>query len=179
MVEVGAVPPPPDIDNIQEFTAAFSDNEQIQNVVESSVARDLVPQHEILTLQGLATGRKKMGKHIINIQEFFLSMVQSCLAKLGIRIWGPNLLEPVDSLWNEACRLSALRIFRRVAIGGAFSYMNINRTYIQKFDLLEGAYNHYVHFVMAAKFKKETTEAGRNVKDEEQKVIQHARQRVS
>lgn len=109
MVEVGAVPPPPDIDNIQEFTAAFSDNEQIQNVVESSVARDLVPQHEILTLQGLATGRKKMGKHIVNIQEFFLTMVQSCLAKLGIRIWGPNLLEPVDSLWNEACRLSALR----------------------------------------------------------------------
>ncbi|KAG0143373.1 hypothetical protein CROQUDRAFT_109262 [Cronartium quercuum f. sp. fusiforme G11] len=141
MVEVGAVPPPPDLNNIREFTSAFSNNDQINNVFESSTARDLVPHHEILTLQGFTVGRRKMGRYIINIQD-------------------------------------ALRIFRRVAIGGAFAYMNIKKAYIENFDLLEGAYNHYVHYVMVEKYKKEAKEQGKNVKDEERKVIQRARQRL-
>ncbi|EGG03786.1 uncharacterized protein MELLADRAFT_78491 [Melampsora larici-populina 98AG31] len=170
MVEAGAVPPPPSVDNIREFTSAFSSSDEIQHVMNSSAARKLVPQHEVLTLTGIKSGRRKMGRHIINIKEFFISITQSSLAKLGIRAWGPNLLEPIDSLWNEACRMSALMIFRRVAIGGAFDYMNINRTYVQNFGLLEGAYNHYVHYVMSAKYKKEAKEEGKNVKDEEKKL---------
>lgn len=137
MVEVSAVPPPPDLANIQEFTAAFSSNKQVRNVLESSASRNLVPQHEILTLKLITVGRRKLGRYIINIQDFFIKMTQACLARLGIRVWGPNVLEPVDSLWNEACRLSCLRIFRRVAIGGAFAYMNINTTYVDNFELLE------------------------------------------
>ncbi|KAG0141319.1 hypothetical protein CROQUDRAFT_295536 [Cronartium quercuum f. sp. fusiforme G11] len=38
MVEVGAVPPPPDLNNIREFTSTFSNNDQINNVFESSMA---------------------------------------------------------------------------------------------------------------------------------------------
>lgn len=179
MVETGAVPPPPDLANITEFTSAFSNNEEIKLVIDSTHARELVPNHEVLTLKGIVSGRRKMGRYIINIQEFFIRITQSSLAKLGIRVWGPNLLEATDSLWNEACRMSALRIFRRVAIGGAFAYMNINKTYVQNFDLLEGAYNHYVHYVMTEKYKKESKQQGKNVKDEEKKVIQRACQRVS
>ncbi|KAH9815161.1 hypothetical protein DFH28DRAFT_893531 [Melampsora americana] len=170
MVEVGAVPPPPHIENVQEFTAAFSNNEQVRNVLESTNSRDLVPQSEVLTLRSMAVGRRKMGRYIINIQESFIKMTQACLAKLGIRAWGPNVLEPIDSLWNKACRLSALRIFRRVAIGGAFAYMNINTAYVENFELLEAAYNHYVHYVLAKNFNKEAKEKGKNVKDEEKKL---------
>ncbi|KAH9807674.1 hypothetical protein DFH28DRAFT_1146224 [Melampsora americana] len=170
MVETGAIPPPPCLNNVREFTSAFSNSDEIQHVINSSAARELVPQHEVLTLKGIASGRRKMGRHIINIKEFFISITQSSLAKLGIRTWGPNLLEPTDSLWNEACRMSALMIFRRVAIGGAFDYMNINRTYVQNLGLLEGAYNHYVHYVMTEKYKKEVKEEGKNVKDEERKL---------
>ncbi len=51
MVEVGAVPPPPDLENIRELTSAFSSNEEIRNVMESSMARKLVPKYKILTVR--------------------------------------------------------------------------------------------------------------------------------
>ncbi|KAG0141320.1 hypothetical protein CROQUDRAFT_686050 [Cronartium quercuum f. sp. fusiforme G11] len=56
--------------------------------------------------------------------------------------------------------------------------MNINKAYIENFNLLEGMYNHYVHYVMVEKYKKEAKEQGKNVKDEERKVIQWAQQFV-
>lgn len=116
MVESGAVPPPPDADAIHEFTSAFSSADQIGNIIRSSLGRDLIPRAEVLTFKNMATGRKKMGHGIINVHHFFLNLTQSTLAKLGIRMWGPNLDESIDSLWNVACWLAALKIFCDMAI---------------------------------------------------------------
>lgn len=124
-------------------------------------------------------GRRKICQGIVNISEFFFKYTQHQLAKIGLPIWGPGLDQAIDSLLNEACRISALRIFRQVALGGAFELMGCNLAYIEDFALLEGVYNHFVHYHMAVKYRKEKNKAGQVAKDEERKVILRSRQRVS
>lgn len=68
-----------------------------------------------------------MGQDIINAQHFLLNLTQLTLEKLGIRMWGPNLDESIDSLWHVSCQLAPLNIFCDVAIGGAFAFMNIKK----------------------------------------------------
>jgi hypothetical protein len=57
--------------------------------------------------------------------------------------------------------------------------MNINNVYVDGFDLLKQAYNHYVHYLLANVLKKKKKEQGKHNNDEERKVLQTARERVS
>jgi hypothetical protein len=57
--------------------------------------------------------------------------------------------------------------------------MNINNVYVDDFDLLKQAYDHYVHYLLTNVLKKEKKEQGKHNNDEEQKVLQTARERVS
>ncbi|CAH7670390.1 hypothetical protein PPACK8108_LOCUS5092 [Phakopsora pachyrhizi] len=67
--------------------------------------------------------------------------------------------------------------FRQIAAAGAYEYMNIDPRFINNILLLVGSYNHYVHWIMAQRFQKESKESGKHQKDEEKKVILRARQR--
>ncbi|KAG0139794.1 hypothetical protein CROQUDRAFT_54224, partial [Cronartium quercuum f. sp. fusiforme G11] len=46
--------------------------------------------------------------------------------------------------------------------GGAFAFMNVDQAFADNIMLLEWTYNHYVHYVMAEKYKKEQKETGKN-----------------
>lgn len=179
LTESGSVPSAPDPALLREFNSAFSNAAEIRQVVDSPVARELIPRASVQTLQGMRHGVRKIGGGKINVSEFFIKYTQCSLAKLGLPIWGPGLDDAIDSLFNSACRIAALRIFCQLAIGGAFAYMNINRAYVEDFNLLEGAYNHYVHYRMAEKYRKEMKEEGKNAMDDTKKVIQRARLCVS
>lgn len=175
----GAVPKPPNPALLAEFNSRFRDISNINGVAESTTAQPLIELREVFTLAQARGGRLKVGKGIVMIHEFFLEWALAMLAKLGIREWGPDLEAAIDSLWNEACRISAIRIFRQWVIGNAFVYMNIDKVLASDILLLERTYNHYVHFYMASKFKVEQKKEGKNKENDERKVQQRNRQRVS
>ncbi|MBW0517937.1 hypothetical protein O181_057652 [Austropuccinia psidii MF-1] len=108
----------------------------------------------------------------------FVIYVHASLARIGIRQWAPDLDDSSDTLYNEACRLSAIQTFRQVATIGAYQYMNINLRFLNDIGLLEAAYNHYVHWLMAQRYKKETRENAKHRKDELKKIIFKCRQRL-
>jgi hypothetical protein len=58
-------------------------------------------------------------------------------------------------------------------------YMNVNETYINNFNLMKQAYNHYVHYLFAKVADKEKKEEGKHFRGEERKVLQTAQERVS
>ncbi|MBW0522110.1 hypothetical protein O181_061825 [Austropuccinia psidii MF-1] len=112
------------------------------------------------------------------MQDFYITYVHAMLAKLGIRIWAPDLEEAPGSLYNEACRIVALMTFRQIACSGAYQYMRANLTYCSDLGLLSSAYDHYVHYVLAEKYRKENREKGWNERDVVRKAVQRARQRL-
>ncbi|MBW0546022.1 hypothetical protein O181_085737 [Austropuccinia psidii MF-1] len=129
-------------------------------------------------LKGVHIGRKKIGRAIVHISEFFIQYTNAMLARLGIRIWCPDLNDAPDSLYNEACRISAIMTFRQIASGGAYEYMSINLAYCNDLVLLQKAYNHFVHFSMLQKYMKEEKEEGKNLRDKIKGKVQRRRQRL-
>ncbi|MBW0541568.1 hypothetical protein O181_081283 [Austropuccinia psidii MF-1] len=173
-----SVPIAPNYDLLREFNQKFSFAYEIKDVIESSTTMPLLPEAEIITLRGATAGRKKVGRGIINMKDFYIRYIQTLLAKLGIRRWAPDLNDASDTLYNEACRISAIQSFRQIAVAGAYEYMNINLKFLNSIHLLEASYNHYVHWVMAQRFRREVIKTGRFEKDEERKAILRARKRL-
>ncbi|MBW0543837.1 hypothetical protein O181_083552 [Austropuccinia psidii MF-1] len=173
-----SIPVLPDPALLQEFRNRFDDVEEIQQAAQSKNSLNLIPQEDVITLKGTKPGRKKVGRAIVNVQEFFILYIKALLAKLGIRRWAPALDEPIDTLYNEACRISAIQTFRQVAVAGAYQYMNINLRFLNNIGLLEATYNHFVHYLQTKIWKRETKESGAYQKDLERGVISKNRQRV-
>ncbi|MBW0542805.1 hypothetical protein O181_082520 [Austropuccinia psidii MF-1] len=173
-----SVPIAPDYSMLKEFNTRFSFNEELSNSIQSPKGIPLIPESEILTLRGAKPGKKKISNGIINLKDFYIRYVQALLAKLGIRRWAPDLNDASDTLYNEACRISVIQTFRQLASAGAYEYMNINTEFLNSLNLLEATYNHYVHYYMAQKFKKEAKESGKNQKDAERGAILRNRLRL-
>ncbi|MBW0523415.1 hypothetical protein O181_063130 [Austropuccinia psidii MF-1] len=173
-----SIPVLPDPALLKEFYNRFDYANEIQEVAKSSSAVKLIPESDVITLRGTQPGRKKVGKAIVNVQEFFILYIQALLAKLGIRRWAPALDEPIDTLYNEACRISAIQTFRQVSVGGAYQYMNINLRFLNNIGLLEATYNHFVHYLKTKIWKRETKESGAYLKDLERGAISKNRQRL-
>ncbi|KNZ52575.1 hypothetical protein VP01_3517g5 [Puccinia sorghi] len=155
LIEVGAIPTPPNPDQLREFNQRFSSSDQIENAI-SNCGGDLVAIDQIETLRNARMNRKKVGKNIYHMSEMLISYIHTSLARIGIRKWGPDLDAQPDSLYNEACRISAIRTFRQAVAGEAYSYMSINKCFVNDLNLL-------------IQTKKEE---GKHHKDEEKKVIQ-------
>ncbi|EGG01417.1 uncharacterized protein MELLADRAFT_111006 [Melampsora larici-populina 98AG31] len=161
----GSVPVTPDPTLLNEFNARFFDSAQISAAANATASQELIPQSEIISLQEARAGHVKISRGIVYVQDFFVRYSLAMLAKLGIRKWGPDLNNASDSMWNEACWISAIQIFRMWVTGKAFP--NVNPKFVNNLLLLEQTYNHYIHFLMTQKFKKESKEAGKNQKDDE------------
>ncbi|KNZ51783.1 hypothetical protein VP01_3812g2 [Puccinia sorghi] len=106
--------------------------------------------------------RTKVGKHMLHLLDFNICYIHSSLSKLGLTNWAPNLDEQADSLYNVAHQMAAICTFRECVAGGAYTFMN-----------------HYVHFTWLNICSKEKKESGKHIWDEERKVLQTARERVS
>ncbi|MBW0556947.1 hypothetical protein O181_096662 [Austropuccinia psidii MF-1] len=155
MIEKEAVPTSPHPEQLSIFSQRFSNSEQVESAITNYVPA-LVPLDTIETLRGL----------------------QVSLSKLGIIRWAPNIDKQPDSLSNEACRISALKTFRKLVIGGAYVFMNIRMGYVNDLDLLTKTYDHYVHFYMAGIDRKEVNEKGTRQKKKERDALQKGRERL-
>ncbi|MBW0581397.1 hypothetical protein O181_121112 [Austropuccinia psidii MF-1] len=94
------------------------------------------------------------------------------------RPWAPDLDNPSDTLYNEACRISAIKTFRQLSAGGAYEYTNINWNFLNDIQFLEATYNHIVYWSLAQQYKKELKQSGKYKKDKERSAILQARLRL-
>ncbi|KNZ61740.1 hypothetical protein VP01_1364g4 [Puccinia sorghi] len=145
-----ATPTPPDPNLLREFNQRFSDPNQIE---QKSKPFEMQNKVELRLVRGCS----------IYLNSFL--------------IWAPDLDSQMDSLYNEACRMSAIVTFRQAVANKVYAYMSIKPTYIKDLALLQLTYNHYVHYHMAQIYAKEKKHEGKHIQDEEKKVIQQARQR--
>jgi hypothetical protein len=178
-MEENAIPQAPDMNTLKEFHHRFSEVTQIKDAAENVQSPKLISEGEITTLRTLKNGQKIISKKIVHVEEFFFLYTRATLARLGIRTWAPDLEDSPDSLYNEACRIAAIKSFRQVASNGAYKFMNCNIQYVNDIDILIQAYNHYVFFVSKNKYNREKKNPGGLRQEAERKKISHARGRVS
>jgi hypothetical protein len=82
-----------------------------------------------------------------------IEYVQSFMARIGLRVWAPNLKESPASLLNAECRISAIQTFRDLAII-FYGQMNLNLWYLDDINFLNATYNYFVHHVAAKRHAK-------------------------
>ncbi|MBW0471069.1 hypothetical protein O181_010784 [Austropuccinia psidii MF-1] len=173
-----SIPILPDYSMLKEFNCCSSFLSDIEAQSENPNTQPLVPLDQIITLQGTKPGKKKIGNAIVHMSDFAPKYIISLLARLGIRRWAPDLNNASDTLYNEACRISAIQIFRQIAISGEYKYMNVNFSLLENIQLLTKVYNHYIHWYMTQRYKKEAKESGKHLKDEGPKAVLQYRLRL-
>ncbi|MBW0557526.1 hypothetical protein O181_097241 [Austropuccinia psidii MF-1] len=144
LIEKNAVPSAPDPSQLNKFYQHFSTPDQIKSALENN-GPALVP---VDTVQTLHNAR--------------------------IRTWAQNLYEQPDSLYNEACRISALKTFRQLVVGDTYQFMNVNQSYINNLGLLTKSYDHYVHFYFYNICNKEQVENRKHCKDNDRRALQES-----
>ncbi|MBW0486619.1 hypothetical protein O181_026334 [Austropuccinia psidii MF-1] len=112
------------------------------------------------------------------MSDFSIKYIIALLSKLGICQWAPDLNDKSDTPYNEACRISAIQTFRQIAISGAYEHMNVNFQNLENIEFLTKVYNHYVHWYVAQKYKKEIKEPGKYAKEQERKEVLRYRLRL-
>jgi hypothetical protein len=103
LIEQKTIPRPPHPDNLREFNSCFANAKDIERMAKDTLSAALIPANEVVTFKDLKNGRKKVGKGLVNLEEFFISYTQSILACLGMRLWARDLKDIPDSLYNKAC----------------------------------------------------------------------------
>ncbi|KAH9467019.1 hypothetical protein Pst134EB_002052 [Puccinia striiformis f. sp. tritici] len=144
MMEEKAIPKIPDMNTLKEFQQRFANADQIAAAAENSASPVLITEGEVTTLRDLKMGQIIVSKKIIHVEDFFFKYTKAVLARLGIRKWAPDLEDSPDSLYNEACRVAAIKSFRQIAVNGAYKFANCNLQFLNDFDLLIRTYNHYL-----------------------------------
>ena len=179
LLKTGSVPPRADPEHIRMFSAYFQTVNQVEQYIMDSNSAALISQDDILTLKNARSGKTKVGNSLVHIDDGHISYIHAYLAKAGIRCWGPNLDEGPESLFNAACRISALISFQQIAISGGYNFLNFNPKYKDDMLLLIRAYNHYVHHVLAQKYHTECKMVGKNQQAIETHNASRNRTRVS
>ncbi|KAG0139816.1 hypothetical protein CROQUDRAFT_101016 [Cronartium quercuum f. sp. fusiforme G11] len=152
------VPPTTDAALLKEFYTQFNSAEEVESVVNNPSSTDLIAQESIMSLKELRTGGQKIARGLGHIDEIVILYISGILAKV-------------------ACRITALNTFRQLLAVGTYNYMNVNLKHANSVSLMTSIYNHYVHFVMAAKYKMEQNNASKVKKQCTQKTIQKNRER--
>ncbi|MBW0561758.1 hypothetical protein O181_101473 [Austropuccinia psidii MF-1] len=114
------VPPKPENSLLKEFNKQCSTNEQLQNAETSQTGGNIITKKEVQTIRDACAGRKKVGKHIVYLENFYFLYICSLLSKLGICFWAPDLEEGPGFLYNAACRTVAIMTFCQLACSGAY-----------------------------------------------------------
>ncbi|MBW0476720.1 hypothetical protein O181_016435 [Austropuccinia psidii MF-1] len=71
---------PEDFYHTKEFNERFSTHEQIESSAESKSAANVISEKEVQTLRDARAGRKKIGKHIVYLEDFYFHYICSLLS---------------------------------------------------------------------------------------------------
>ncbi|EFP91134.1 uncharacterized protein PGTG_16879 [Puccinia graminis f. sp. tritici CRL 75-36-700-3] len=178
LLKQDAVPSPPELGMLEEFYKRFRRTEQIEEAVRGGLATGHFGQHEVQCFKDAQAGRIRYGKSIIHLGSNFVRYAQGLMARLGLRVWCPNLKEDSDLLYNSAHRIAALTTFTELATTSAYSYLKIDRELAQDMTLLIPAYNHFVHYLQYNRYKREQKEKGKASQEAANKKFNKNRERL-
>jgi hypothetical protein len=106
------------------------------------------------------TDRGRIAAQVRQVEEHILEYAQSCLARFGLVSWCPDLRQTPYALYNAACRIIALDTFKQALVSHAFAHLKPNTSYATDMMLLIRLYDHYVHFYMYSRWKREKRNPG-------------------
>src|SRR6266540_1348428 len=86
--------------------------------------------------------------------------MQSRLATFGLTSWCPDLRQTPYSLYNSACCIIALDTFKQALVSHTYASLQPNLIYATDMNLLIKLYDHFVHYYMFTRFKREGKMAG-------------------
>ncbi|MBW0475916.1 hypothetical protein O181_015631 [Austropuccinia psidii MF-1] len=173
-----SVPQAPELRMLEEFYQRFKRPEQVEEAIKTSTALTYLEPNEVQCFKDARAGRIRFGRSVIHLGDNFVRYAQGLMNRLGLRIWCPNLEEDPSSLYNAAHRIAALTTFQELASTSAYTYLNIDPKMAMNMNLLIQGYNHFVHYLMLEKYKKECKQAGRNSKDATHKRLSKNRERL-
>ncbi|MBW0552383.1 hypothetical protein O181_092098 [Austropuccinia psidii MF-1] len=150
-----AVQTAPGEETLVQFYRKFSGKDDITNVVRDSSAPNLVDGDAIITLSRKEIQKCKLGRGIANLSESYVAFICGALARLGITILCPNLIQNQDNLYNVACRIVAFTTLKKISVSGAYDYISLNHFSLMQSSLLQKAYDDFFNYVMKAKFDQE------------------------
>ncbi|MBW0558917.1 hypothetical protein O181_098632 [Austropuccinia psidii MF-1] len=84
MLTPAETPTAPNKQLLKEFFQQFSRVEEVQSVAQNSQGVKLINEAQVQTLCDARSGKRKVGKSIINMKDFYIKYVHEKLAKLGI-----------------------------------------------------------------------------------------------
>ncbi|EFP90246.2 uncharacterized protein PGTG_16524 [Puccinia graminis f. sp. tritici CRL 75-36-700-3] len=180
LLKSDSVPEAPDLRDLQEFYDNFSREDHVNQVASfASSGRELIDINQVQILKDARAGRIRIGNSYLHVGDNFIRYAKGLMARFGFRKWCPNLEEDCDSLYNAACRIAAVTTFQELAGAKAYAYLNIDREAVQNMGFLIQCYNHFVHYLMLEKYKKENKEKGKLTKEVQHKSVQKNRERLA
>lgn len=179
MLQVKSVLPPADEGSMRFFSASYDDLEAVKKAIDSAATPSIIARSQIQTLRQASMGQIRVARGMITLDTQAILTVHAALSKAGLAVWGPDLTQSHDSLFNAANRYIAISTFREVSSGPCYRYLQVNPKYVDDIGLLTSAYNHYVHYLSAAKFKREVRTPGRLAEAESVKTISQRRRRLA
>ncbi|KAG0140863.1 hypothetical protein CROQUDRAFT_52598, partial [Cronartium quercuum f. sp. fusiforme G11] len=111
MVEAKSPLLPVDPRFLEVFKRSFDNVQQVKLVLENTAAANIVAEAEILALKQGCVGAIKLGHGMLYLDNFSICTIHLHLTHLGIYLWGPDLTNSPDSLYNIACQLTSLKLF--------------------------------------------------------------------
>ncbi|KNZ50235.1 hypothetical protein VP01_4537g1 [Puccinia sorghi] len=170
--------PAPDLQTLCEFYERFSSSNQVQQAANVASSPALIDSNEVQLFKTAHAGSVRYGRQIVHVGSNNIRYAQGLMVRLGLRVWCPNLEEDSALLYNAAHRIAAITTFQELVAGNAYTYLNANPKYANNTALVIQAYNHFVHFVLLSKYKKEQKQEGKNAQEAEHKKISKNRERV-
>ncbi|KNE98391.1 hypothetical protein PSTG_08311 [Puccinia striiformis f. sp. tritici PST-78] len=80
LLEQKAIPSSPHPNPILKFTSCFSNADEIEQTANNTGGAALILLREVVTFKDIRCGQKKVGKGLVNLEEFFISYTQAILA---------------------------------------------------------------------------------------------------
>jgi hypothetical protein len=153
------IPPPAPLgETLRKFYHQFETVKQIKDLAENIFsATAIIPPNEVQALKDARLGCRFVRSGIVTIDKRFIKYVQSFLAGIGLRVWGPNLAEAPESLLN-----SAIKTFWMCFTAGCYNQMDVNLWYIDDLHSLNRMYNHFVHQIIMERYQKHVNGTGQH-----------------
>ena len=151
------VPSNPLDKELRIFDARFSVH---KNLYDIPTGPPLVPLSLVKVGLSVSLASGRIAAQAQMIEEHILEYMQACIARFGLTRWAPDLRQTPYSLYNAACRIIALDTFKQAVVAHTYDHIGPNVAYVKDVPLLIKLYDHFVHYYLFNRYKKDSCNAG-------------------
>lgn len=152
------VPKVPSVSMMNLFSSHFANEAEVHASQDSGP--ELVPLRLVQIGIKMSSNTGAIARQARLVEEHILEYTQVRLARLGFASWCPDLRQTPYALYNSACRIVALDTFKQALVSRHYDHLGPRLSYAYDLDLLTKLYDHFVHFYMYNRFKKELNSPG-------------------